>query len=66
MTSLEQFRHECEVRAVLKMREESQGKKDGYLELVEKKRGAAVTKRLADDAKAQWARGNRGEWGIWK
>lgn len=59
-------RHQCEVRFLLALTSRSTEKAREYLELVEKKRGAAAVNRLKRDAREQMNRGNRGEWGDWR
>lgn len=47
-TYTEQFRHECEVRAVVAMA--SNARRRSYLEKVEKRRGAAAADRIRTEA----------------
>jgi hypothetical protein len=62
----EEFRHQCEVRFLIKRRVfRGAAWLRGQLELTEKKRGSAVEK-LKADIKAQWGLGNRGEMGDWR
>ena len=37
---------------------------DAYLELVLKQRGNDAMWKLKDEAKEQWGKGSRGEWGV--
>ncbi len=62
-----QYRHECEVRMLCKMRYQSKtrGKVDDYLTLVEKKRGEESRVKLNADFVQQYAMGNRGEFDVW-
>ena len=64
--SSEEYRHQCEVRQVLRWRAENRDKAISYLQLVRRKRGDAKADKLEQDCKVQWAKGNRGEWGDWK
>lgn len=61
---IEQERHRCEVRQVLRWRVEDRNKALGYLKLVREKRKEKANK-LELDCKEQWGRGNRGEKGEW-
>lgn len=65
-TNSEEWRHQCEVRAVLRMRVRSQAEAYDYLETVKEKRGLNAYNRLKNDCAAQWAKGNRGEHGDWR
>lgn len=60
-------RHRCEVRFVLRMRDESgvQATKD-RIDSLEPLRGKDAAKKLRDDATAQWKAGNRGLAGDWR
>ncbi len=64
-TSSDEYRHQCEVRQVLKWRVESRNKAVEYLALVRKKRGDSKADLLEKDCKDQWSRGNRGDMGVW-
>ncbi len=57
----EAWRHQCEVRYVLRMRAE-RGREavDEYLALVAAKRGPAQAEKLRKDCAQQWQRGSRG------
>jgi hypothetical protein len=66
MDSTPQHRHQCEVRAVLRWRVlEGSAWVASWLAGVEKTRGQAAADRLRDDARSQWAKGSRGEPGVW-
>ena len=60
----EEYRHQCEVRQVLRWRVEDRNKALEYLSLVREKRKEKA-KQLELDCKEQWSRGNRGEKGEW-
>jgi len=55
---------QCEIRHLLTLA--AQGKQDGYLELVAKKRGKPEADRMRETAKAQWIAGNRGNYNEWR
>lgn len=56
----------CEVRSVISKRVESGlPKAQGFLQMVEAKRGPEATARLRDEVNEQWAKGNRGNPGEW-
>lgn len=61
-TTEEVFRHQCEVRQVLRWRIEDRNKALAYLAKVPDKRRATLEK----DAREQWDLGNRGEKGDWR
>jgi len=63
----EQYRHECEVRHLCRLRSQSQNssKADAYLELVGKRRGHAAKGELNGDYVQQFSYGNRGKPGEW-
>lgn len=63
----EAWRHQCEVRHVLRIRAE-RGREavHEYLELVASKRGPAQAEKLRTDCAEQWARGSRGASGDWR
>jgi len=63
--SSEEYRHQCEVRQVLRWRVESRDKAVGYLSLVRKLRNQGA-ENLECDVKDQWAKGNRGDKGEWR
>lgn len=64
MENLEQERHRCEVRQVLRWRVEDRNKALEYLKLVKEKRKEKANK-LELDCKKQWELGSRGEKGEW-
>lgn len=61
-TTEEVFRHQCEVRQVLRWRAEDRNKALAYLAKVPDKRRATLEK----DCRSQWELGNRGEKGDWR
>jgi len=62
----EQHRHRCEVRQLLRWRQErGLAWVRDWLAGVERKRGAEAAQRLRADGSEQWLRGNRGERGAW-
>jgi len=63
---VEQYRHECEVREVIKKRIADRLNALEYLNLVEQKRGKKAGDRLRNDVLTQWRLGNRGEHGDWR
>jgi len=65
-TNSEEYRHQCEVRQVLRWRVRSQANAYKYLEMVKVKRGLNAYNRLKNDCAAQWAKGNRGKHGDWR
>jgi len=65
-TSSEEWRHQCEVRYVLRLRVRSQAGAYDFLEKVKEKRGLNAYNRLKNDCADQWAKGNRGEHGDWR
>lgn len=64
--AVEDHRHQCEVRQVLRWRSEDRNKVIEYLTRVRKARGDVVADKLANDCKEQWAKGNRGIKGDWR
>jgi hypothetical protein len=54
------------VRHVLKLRCESLERSQKFLDAAEKRRGKEAVQQLRDDCSAQWQRGNRGDWGVWR
>ena len=66
MNSSEEYRHQCEVRTVIRWRAENRDKAISYLQLVRRKRGDAKAIKLERDTREQWSRGNRGIEGEWK
>ena len=51
MTPQDQFRHECEARAVLQWDKE---RRKQYYDLVKKNRGEAAAEKLIGEVKRQW------------
>lgn len=64
-TSSEEYRHQCEVRLVLRWRLHGAWKAHQYIEDVAKQRGKEAGDRLMRDCQNQWSLGNRGEEGQW-
>jgi hypothetical protein len=64
--NLEDHRHRCEVRQVLKWRTQDRNKAIEYLSIVRNKRGDRTAQLLEKDCKTQWTLGNRGEDSQWK
>jgi hypothetical protein len=62
----EGYRHQCEIRQVLRWRAENRDKAISYLQLVRRKRGDAKADKLERDTREQWAKGNRGINGEWR
>jgi hypothetical protein len=62
----EEYRHQCEVRQVLRWRAENRDKAVSYLNLVRQRRDEAAANKLEKDCKEQWARGSRGIKGDWR
>lgn len=55
---LEAYRHECEVRSLVRMAKSGGSNAvDRYLFQVEKERGTPAAQRLRNDAKALWVKG---------
>lgn len=62
-----EYRHQCEVRDIIKKRLEHGSQwAHSHLAEIAKKRGARAAQLLMDDIKFQWAAGNRGEQGEWR
>jgi hypothetical protein len=59
------FRHQCEVRHLLKLRAKGERFMNDYLDMVQKKRGEELALTLRTDCSNQWFAGNRGKWGVW-
>ena len=59
----EEFRHQCEVRYVLKLRLKGRQPMLDYFEEVKKWRS---TDKLEKDAREQWNKGNRGVHEDWR
>lgn len=66
MNNSEEYRHQCEVRQVLRWRAENRDKAVSYLNLVRQRRDEAAANKLEKDCKEQWAKGNRGEKDDWR
>ena len=62
----EEERHRCEVRYVIKLRNIDRQRMIDYLELVKKERKETAAKKLEQDARDQWNKGNRGIHGDWR
>lgn len=62
----EEYRHQCEVRTVIRWRREDRNKAHDYLEAVKKKRGEKAGQELERDVRDQWTKGNRGAEGDWR
>jgi hypothetical protein len=59
----ESFRHQCEVRWLLRKIDAARDKKrasDEYIALVRKARGDVAADKLVTDSRSQWGKGNRG------
>jgi hypothetical protein len=65
-TESEEYRHRCEVWAVIRWRAQDRNKSSEYLQLVRKMRGNNAADKLEKDCKEQWERGNRGLKGDWR
>ncbi len=63
--NLEQHRHMCEVRQILKWRTQDRNKAIEYLSIVRNKRGDRTAQLLEKDCREQWTLGNRGNEGDW-
>ncbi|WP_456243315.1 DUF7696 family protein [Undibacterium crateris] len=63
----EQYRHECEVRLLCRMRLQSRKSSEvsAYLELVGKRRGEEAKGKLNGDFVQQFSMGNVGKCGVW-
>ena len=62
----EEYRHQCEVRTVIRWRREDRNKAHEYLEAVKKKRKEEAGQHLERDVRDQWSKGNRGAEGDWR
>lgn len=60
-----EYRHQCEVRTILRWRTEDRNKAIEYLSIVRNKRGDRVAQLLEKDCREQWSKGSRGDEGIW-
>jgi hypothetical protein len=65
-TESEEYRHRCEVWAVIRWRAQDRNKSSEYLQLVRKMRGNNAADKLEKDCKEQWERGSRGLKGDWR
>ena len=65
-TKSEEFRHQAEVRQIIKWRMQDRNRAMEYLQDVAKKRGQDAADRLRKDSAEQWDRKNRGLQGDWK
>jgi hypothetical protein len=63
VNSSKDYRHQCEVRYVLKLRVKGRQPMLDYLAEVKKWRS---TDTLEKDAREQWNKGNRGDEGDWR
>ena len=63
---IEEYRHQCEVRAVLARRTADRDSALKYLSVVRQKRGHQAADQLEADCKVQWSLGNRGKKGDWR
>lgn len=66
MQDTEKYRHQCEVRQVLRwtVADKSAGKR--YVQSIERVRGKDAADTLRKDLIAQWKAGNRGAPGDWR
>jgi hypothetical protein len=62
----EEYRHQCEVNQILRWRVTDRNKALAHIERVREQRGEAAAKKLEDDCRTQWNKGNRGNKGEWK
>lgn len=62
----EEHRHKCEVNQILRWRVTDRNKAMTHINLVRDARGEAAAKKLEDDCRTQWNKGNRGDKGGWK
>jgi hypothetical protein len=62
----EEYRHQCEVRTVIRWRMEDRNRALNYMEEVKKKRGKEAGEMLERDVRDQWTKGNRGKEGDWR
>jgi hypothetical protein len=65
-TYSEEYRHQCEIRQILRWRVQDRNKALSHIERVREQRGDAAAKQLENDARSQWNKGNRGIKGEWK
>lgn len=65
-TYSEEYRHQCEVRAIIDYRiRKGSNWAHTFLDKVEKERGKKARAKLEDDILQQWSLGNRGQPGVW-
>lgn len=65
-TYSEEYRHQCEVRTVLRWRRDYGAyKAHEYIESLVKWRSKEAADRLLKDCQMQWSFGNRGQEGQW-
>jgi hypothetical protein len=62
----QEYRHQCEVRTVIRWRIEDRTRALNYLEAVRVKRGKEAAERLERDVRDQWQKNNRGKEGDWR
>lgn len=62
----EEYRHQCEVRAVLAWRTADRDSALKYLSVVRQKRGHEAADQLEADCRREWSLGNRGKKGDWR
>lgn len=65
-TWTQEYRHQCEVRTVIRWRMEDRNRALNYMEEVKKKRGKEAGEMLERDVRDQWTKGNRGKEGDWR
>ena len=65
-TWTQEYRHQCEVRTVIRWRMEDRNRALNYMEEVKKKRGKEAGEMLERDVRDQWTKGNRGAEGDWR
>lgn len=65
MKSTEKFRHECEIRYLLRLRTTDADAAHLYITKVQKKRGETAATKLLEDSRRQWKWGGRGKQGQW-
>lgn len=62
----EQDRHRCEVRYLLLIGQFGAGEGKDAISQIAKARGQVAADRLAEEARDQWRKGNRGAAGDWR
>lgn len=65
MNLTEKFRHECEIRYLLRLRTTDTDAAYLYLTKVQAKRGIPAATKLLEDSRRQWKWGGRGKQGQW-